>query len=328
MDIEKLNEMIQSQSVLITNIQQELKKSIIGQHEMINNILITLMCKGHALLEGVPGLAKTKTITSLANCMKLDFKRIQFTPDLLPSDITGTKIYNQQNSEFSTKKGPVFANIVLADEINRASAKVQAALLESMQEKQVTIGEETHMLPDPFLVLATQNPLEQEGTYPLPEAQLDRFLIKILIDYPSKKEELDILNLLENSNNESPIQEIISPEQLKEIQSIIPSVYIDEKLKNYIIEIVSASRSPENHNLKDIKQLINFGGSPRASINLMNTAKANAVLQKRGYVIPDDIKTMAKPVLRHRIGISYEAEAEDITSDQIIEKILNEIDVP
>ena len=328
MDIEKLNEMIQSQSVLITNIQQELKKSIIGQHEMINNILITLMCKGHALLEGVPGLAKTKTITSLANCMKLDFKRIQFTPDLLPSDITGTKIYNQQTSEFSTKKGPIFANIVLADEINRASAKVQAALLESMQEKQVTIGEETHMLPDPFLVLATQNPLEQEGTYPLPEAQLDRFLIKILIDYPSKKEELDILNLLENSNNESPIQEIISPEQLKEIQSIIPSVYIDEKLKNYIIEIVSASRSPENHNLKDIKQLINFGGSPRASINLMNTAKANAVLQKRGYVIPDDIKTMAKPVLRHRIGISYEAEAEDITSDQIIEKILNEIDVP
>jgi MoxR-like ATPase len=328
MEIEELNEMIKNQYFHLNNIQQELKKTIIGQTETIKSILIGLISEGHVLLEGFPGLAKTKIITSLSACLNLHFKRIQFTPDLLPSDITGTKIYNQQSSEFSTKKGPIFANIILADEINRAPAKVQSSLLEAMQEKQVTIGEETFQLPNPFFVLATQNPLEQEGTYPLPEAQLDRFLLKIEVNYPSKKEELEVINLMENEKNIQKINPVINQQELTSIKDIIPHIYLDNKLKEYIIEIVNATRNPADYNLSKIQHLIKYGVSPRASISLLYTAKANALLEKRGYVIPDDIKAVAKNVMRHRIGLSFEAEAENVSSGDIIESILNEIDVP
>ncbi len=325
-NIEELNQKITAESALLTNIREEIKKVIVGQEDMVEKLLIALISGGHVLLEGVPGLAKTLTIKSLASIIGGQFKRIQFTPDLLPADIIGTLIYNQKSTEFFTKKGPIFANIVLADEINRSPAKVQSALLEAMQEKQVTIGDESYPLPSPFFVLATQNPIEQEGTYPLPEAQIDRFMLKVKVSYPTKKEERDILDMHEKST--TGLNSVFSLEDIHRLQNITKEVYIDEKLKNYIIEIISATRNPELYGLSKLKALLVYGASPRATIYLMQAAKAYALLQQRGYVIPDDIKYMAKDILRHRIILSYEAEAEQITVEQIIDDIIGQIEVP
>ena len=326
-DIRELNERIERQSVFVTNLVTGIEQVIIGQKHLVESLLIGLLSNGHVLLEGVPGLAKTKAIKTLASLIDAQFSRIQFTPDLLPADVLGTMIYSQKDGSFQVKKGPVFANFVLADEINRAPAKVQSALLEAMQERQVTISTNTYELPKPFLVLATQNPIEQEGTYPLPEAQVDRFMLKVVIDYPKIEEEKKIIR--QNIDNDNiNIRPIMSLEEIEAARKVVKDVYIDEKIEQYIADIVFATRYPEKYNLKDLKGLISFGGSPRASINLALTSRAYAFIKHRGYVIPEDVRTVAYDVLRHRIGLTYEAEASNVTSEEIISKILNKVEVP
>jgi len=327
-DIRILNEKIQHAAVFTDTLKNELAKIIIGQFDMIDRLMIALLSNGHILLEGVPGLAKTLTIKSLAQAVHAKFSRIQFTPDLLPADVTGTMIYNQQRGEFIVRKGPIFANFILADEINRAPAKVQSALLEAMQEKQVTIGDQTYRLEEPFLVLATQNPLEQEGTYPLPEAQVDRFMMKVIVNYPDKTEEQLIIRNQVQGHEIPPITPIVSLREINEGKALTRQVYMDEKIEKYIVDIVFATRFPEQYSLGRLKNLINYGSSPRASINLALAAKAHAFMHKRGFVIPDDVKTISKDVLRHRIGLTYEAEAENVTGETIISEILRTVNVP
>lgn len=327
-DIQELNEKIQYQSGFIDRLRDEVGRVIVGQHEMLDRLLAGLLTNGHILLEGVPGLAKTLTIKSLAKAVEAKFSRIQFTPDLLPADVIGTMIYNQQKNEFMVRKGPIFANFVLADEINRAPAKVQSALLEAMQERQVTIGEQSFPLEQPFLVLATQNPLEQEGTYPLPEAQQDRFLMKVIVGYPTKEEERLILRQNVLGNKEPEVKKVVTIQEVLKARDLVRQVYMDEKIENYIIDIVFASRTPEKYKLDKLKLLIAYGGSPRASINLALAAKANAFLNKRGYVIPEDVRSIAKDVLRHRIGLTYEAEAENVNVEDVVDNILKVIPVP
>lgn len=326
-DIRELNERIQHESAFVDTLMHEMDKVIVGQKHMVERLLIGLLSNGHILLEGVPGLAKTLAIKSLASTIHADFSRIQFTPDLLPADLIGTMIYNQKKEEFSVRKGPLFANFVLADEINRAPAKVQSALLEAMQERQVTIGDATFKLPEPFLVLATQNPVEQEGTYPLPEAQVDRFMLKVVIGYPTKEDERKIIR--QNIGHASPsINPILNPDAILKARSVVKDVYMDEKIERYIVDIVFATRFPGEYRLQKFKQLISFGGSPRASINLALASKAYAFIKRRGYVIPEDVRAVCQDVMRHRIGITYEAEAENITSENIINEILNTVEVP
>ena len=326
-DIRELNEKIQRESQFIDLINMEMSKVIVGQKHMTERLLFGLLSNGHILLEGVPGLAKTLAINTLANIVDANFSRIQFTPDLLPADLIGTMIYSQKTEEFMVKKGPVFANFVLADEINRSPAKVQSALLEAMQEHQVTIGESTFALPDPFLVMATQNPIEQEGTYPLPEAQVDRFMLKVVIDYPKKEEEKVILR--QNINKEYPeVHKVTSTKDILNARKVCREVYLDEKIENYITDIVFASRYPEEFKLKKFAGMISYGGSPRASISLALAAKAYAFIKRRGYVIPEDVRAVAPDVMRHRIGLTYEAEAENITTEDIINEILNIVEVP
>ncbi len=327
-DIRALNEKIEKESAFIELINREMDKAIIGQKYMIDRMIICLLSNGHILLEGVPGLAKTLAIKSLASTIHADFSRLQFTPDLLPADLIGTQIYQVKKDEFTVRKGPLFANFVLADEINRAPAKVQSALLEAMQEKQVTIGDETFALPKPFLVLATQNPVEQEGTYPLPEAQVDRFMLKVVLDYPKMEEEKLIIR--QNiSQTEIPMpQKVLSTDDILKARQVVREVYMDEKIEQYIVDIVFATRKPEDFGMPHFKDLINFGGSPRASINLALASKAYAFIKRRGYVIPEDVRAICKDVLRHRIGLTYEAEAENITSENIIDEILNKVEVP
>lgn len=326
-DIRALNELIQRESEFVDLITMEVGKNIVGQKYMVERLLLALLSNGHILLEGVPGLAKTLAINSLASTMHGKFSRIQFTPDLLPADLVGTMIYNQAKQDFQVRKGPIFANFVLADEINRAPAKVQSALLEAMQEKQVTIGDETFTLEKPFLVLATQNPIEQEGTYPLPEAQVDRFMLKVVITYPTKEDERLILR--QNVNKEpQKINQVVSPEQIIKARDVVRQVYMDEKIEQYILDIVFATRQPENYGLQKLKPLINYGGSPRATINLASAAKGYAFIKRRGYVIPEDIKAICYDVMRHRVGLTYEAEAENVTSEEIISEILNNVEVP
>ncbi len=326
-DIRELNEKIQRESQFIDLINMEMSKVIVGQRHMTERLLIGLLSNGHILLEGVPGLAKTLAIKTLASIVDANFSRIQFTPDLLPADLVGTMIYSQKTEEFMVKKGPVFANFILSDEINRSPAKVQSALLEAMQEHQVTIGESTFALPDPFLVMATQNPIEQEGTYPLPEAQVDRFMLKVVIDYPKKEEEKIILR--QNINKEYPeVHKVTSTKDILNARKVCREVYLDEKIENYITDIVFASRLPEEYRLKKFAGMISYGGSPRASINLALAAKAYAFIKRRGYVIPEDVRAVAPDVMRHRIGLTYEAEAENITTEDIINEILNIVEVP
>lgn len=326
-DIKELNERIQLESAFVDMITMEMHKVIVGQKHMIERLLIGLLSNGHILLEGVPGLAKTLAIKSLANTIKADFSRIQFTPDLLPADLIGTMIYSQKKEEFNVRKGPIFANFILADEINRSPAKVQSALLEAMQERQVTIGTQTYALPEPFLVLATENPIEQEGTYPLPEAQVDRFMLKVVIGYPTKEEEKAIIR--QNiSNVTATTNPILKTEDIQKARSVVREVYIDEKIENYITDIVFATRFPSEYKLDKFKNLISYGGSPRASINLALASKAYAFIKRRGYVIPEDVRAVCNDVLRHRIGLTYEAEAENITSEEIINEILNTVEVP
>lgn len=327
-DIKLLNEKIQEESAFINILMQEMEKVIVGQKFMIERLLIGLLSNGHILLEGVPGLAKTLAIKTLAETIDAKFSRLQFTPDLLPADLVGTMIYNQKKEEFTVKIGPIFANFILADEINRAPAKVQSALLEAMQERQITIGETTHRLPEPFLVLATQNPIEQEGTYPLPEAQLDRFMLKVVLNYPKKEEEKLIIRQNISSTGFAKVNKVLSPEAIIKARNVVKMVYLDEKIEQYIVDIVSATRFPAQYGLSAIENYINFGGSPRASINLALAAKAFAFIKHRGYVIPEDVRAVCHEVLRHRIGLSYEAEASDISVDEIINDILNKIEVP
>lgn len=327
-DIRQLNEMIEKESSFVDLIKMEMDKVIVGQKYMVDRLLIGLLSDGHILLEGVPGLAKTLSIKTLSDTMHAAFARIQFTPDLLPADVLGTMIYSQKSDSFSVKKGPIFANFVLADEINRAPAKVQSALLEAMQERQVTIGEITHDLPKPFLVLATQNPVEQEGTYPLPEAQVDRFMLKVVLDYPKKDEEKLIIRQNVALKEFPKAKTIIKPEAIIKAKDIVRQVYMDEKIEQYIVDIVYATRTPKEYGLENFEQLISFGGSPRASINLAKAAKALAFIKRRGYVIPEDVRAVCKDVLRHRIGLSYEAEAENMTTEDIIVEILNKVEVP
>ncbi len=327
-DIRELNELIQKESAFIDLLNMEIKKVIVGQHHMIESLMIGLLSNGHILLEGVPGLAKTLAISTLSQTIDADFKRIQFTPDLLPADLLGTMIYNQKKEEFISKKGPLFSNFILADEINRAPAKVQSALLEAMQERQVTIGDQTYKLPEPFLVMATQNPIEQEGTYPLPEAQVDRFMLKVVLPYPKREEEKLIIRANVSTKGMAKPNKVISPEQIIKAREVVKKIYMDEKIEQYIVDIVFATREPAEFQLKDIEPLIAFGGSPRASIALANASKAYAFIKRRGYVIPEDVRAVAHDVLRHRIGLSYEAEAENITSVEIINTILNKVDVP
>lgn len=326
-DIVALNEAIKQESQFVDKTLNEVSNVIVGQKDMLEGILIGLLTGGHVLLEGVPGLAKTLTISSISQAISLQFQRIQFTPDLLPTDLIGTMIFNPKSGEFAPKKGPIFTNIVLADEINRAPAKVQSALLEAMAEKQVTIGDTTYKLEKPFLVLATQNPLEQEGTYPLPEAQMDRFLFKLIVSYPNKQEELEILNKM-SIDDLYQIRPIISKEELTKAKERVDMIYIDDKLKNYIVEIVMATRKPAEYGLNEIENLLSVGGSPRATISLTKAAKAHAFLRRRGYVSAEDIKAVAYNVLRHRLILTYEAEAENINSDYIIKEVLNHVEVP
>ncbi len=326
-NISELNEQIERESAFIDLLKTEMNKVIIGQNGMIDRLLIGLLGRGHILLEGVPGLAKTLAINTLSKAVHGSFSRIQFTPDLLPADVVGTMIYNMKSNDFSIKHGPIFANFVLADEINRAPAKVQSALLEAMQERQVTIGENTFQLDRPFLVMATQNPVEQEGTYPLPEAQVDRFMLKAVIDYPKKDEEQLIMRANLNASF-GQVNQVVSLDQIKTAQQAVRQVYMDEKIERYIIDIIFATRYPERYNLKSIKPLISFGASPRGSINLATAAKCYAFIKRRGYVIPEDVREVVMDVLRHRIGITYEAEAENVTSEDLVSKIINEIEVP
>ncbi len=323
-----LNEQIQKESQFLDSIKGELRKVLIGQEKMVERLLIGLLAEGHILLEGVPGLAKTLAVKSLAQAIHTTFHRIQFTPDLLPSDLIGTLIYNQKESSFDVKKGPIFANIILADEINRSPAKVQAALLEAMQEKQVSIGDETYPLQEPFLVLATQNPIEQEGTYPLPEAQVDRFMLKVKVDYPSQDEEMSMLSLMTSNTLPEDVKSVVKPKQIMDARNTVRSIYVDEKIHKYVTDIVFATRYPEEFKIESISGLIDVGASPRASLNLVRAAKAHAFLQHRGYVTPEDIREIGMDVLRHRVLLSFEAEAEDITVEDIIKTVFDTIPVP
>ncbi len=327
-DMEALQKKIESSSVFIDDIRVELDKVIIGQHYMIDRLLIGLLTNGHVLLEGVPGLAKTLTVSSLAKVIDTDFQRIQFTPDLLPADLIGTLIYNQKEGDFFVKQGPIFANIILADEINRSPAKVQSALLEAMQEKQVTIGEETFKLDEPFLVLATQNPVEQEGTYPLPEAQVDRFMLKLKIGYPTENEELEIMRRMAKTGSKVELSKVVDVSTILKARETVNEIYIDEKVEKYIVDLVFATRKPKNYGLDDLVDLISFGASPRATINLNLAARAQAFMEHRAYVTPEDVRTIAMDVLRHRIIPTFEAEAEDISAEDIVEKIMQNVLVP
>jgi MoxR-like ATPase len=327
-DIRLLNEKINHSASLVDRIHAEIRKVIVGQSHMVERLLIGLLSSGHILLEGVPGLAKTLSIKSLASTINAQFSRIQFTPDLLPADVVGTMIYNQQKNEFMVRKGPIFANFILADEINRAPAKVQSALLEAMQERQVTIGNHSYPLEEPFLVLATQNPIEQEGTYPLPEAQVDRFMLKVVIDYPSKTEEQAIIRQNVQGLTQPALNAVVSAHEVLNARELVRQVYMDEKVEQYIIDIVFASRFPDTFNLTKLKPLISYGGSPRASINMALASKAYAYLNKRGYVIPEDVRNICKDVLRHRIGLTYEAEAENVNVEMIISEILKVVNIP
>jgi MoxR-like ATPase len=326
-DIRELNERIERQSSFVDALTMGMDKVIVGQKHLVESLLIGLLSDGHILLEGVPGLAKTLAIKTLSELIKADFCRIQFTPDLLPADVLGTMIYSQKNEEFTIRKGPIFSNLILADEINRAPAKVQSALLEAMQERQVTIGQTTYKLEEPFLVLATQNPIEQEGTYPLPEAQVDRFMLKVIINYPNR--EVERLIIRQNiQKQKSTIMPVLSPKDIIEAREVVRQVYIDEKIERYIVDIVFATRYPKDYGLDSLKDMIAFGASPRASINLALAARAYAFIKRRGYVIPEDVRAVSYDVLRHRIGLSYEAEANNMTSDEVITEILNSVEVP
>ena len=326
-NIQELNERIQKESAFVDLLTMQMGKVIVGQKHLVENLLIGLLANGHILLEGVPGLAKTLAINTLSQAVNAKFSRIQFTPDLLPADLIGTLIYSQKNEQFEVHKGPVFANFVLADEINRSPAKVQSALLEAMQERQVTIGDNTYKLPEPFLVMATQNPIEQEGTYPLPEAQVDRFMLKVIVGYPKKEEERLIVRM-NNSGTFPKAEPVISPEDIVRAREVVRDVYMDEKIERYIVDIVYATRTPEDYGLKGMNNLISFGASPRASISLSLAAKAYAFIKRRGYVIPEDVRAVCNEVLRHRIGLSYEAEAENVKAEDIIEKVINAVIVP
>ncbi|MCQ2050721.1 MAG: AAA family ATPase [Bacteroidaceae bacterium] len=327
-DIRELNQRIEEKSAFVTNLTTGMDQVIVGQKQLIESLLIGLLSNGHILLEGVPGLAKTLAIKTLASLIDASFSRIQFTPDLLPADVVGTMIYSQKNEQFVAKKGPVFANFILADEINRAPAKVQSALLEAMQERQVTIGSDTFALPKPFLVMATQNPIEQEGTYPLPEAQVDRFMLKVIVDYPKIEEEKQIIHQQINGSFSAPVRSVVTTAEIEDAKSVVNQVYLDEKIEQYIADIVFATRYPERYGLQELKGLISFGGSPRASISLAMAGRTYAFIKRRGYVVPEDIRAVAHLVLRHRIGLSYEAEATNVQADEIVSKILNRIDVP
>ena len=326
-NIRELNDLVASKNDFVQLITKGMDQTIVGQKHLVDSLLIALLANGHVLLEGVPGLAKTLAIKTLAQVIDAKYSRIQFTPDLLPADVTGTMIYSVQKEQFQIKRGPIFANFVLADEINRAPAKVQSALLEAMQERQVTIGEQTFRLDEPFLVMATQNPIEQEGTYPLPEAQVDRFLLKVIIGYPTKDDERQIIR-----QNISPrkieVKPLLRPEEILDAQKIVEQIYLDEKIERYIVDIVFATRRPEDYNLKDLSGIISFGASPRASIGLAKAARSYAFLRQRGYVIPEDVRAVCHDVMRHRIGLSYEAEANNITSDEIISEVLDKVEVP
>lgn len=326
-DIRELNERIESKSSFVNMITMGMDQVIVGQKHLVESLLIGLLSDGHILLEGVPGLAKTLAIKTLSSLIDAQYSRIQFTPDLLPADVIGTMIYSQKSEEFQVKQGPVFANFVLADEINRAPAKVQSALLEAMQERQVTIGERTYKLPEPFLVMATQNPIEQEGTYPLPEAQVDRFMLKVVISYPKKEEEKLIIR--QNISNAKPdIKPVLKKEEIMEVRKVVREVYLDEKIERYIVDIVFSTRFPQEHGLPNLENMISFGASPRASISLASAARAYAFIKHRGYVIPEDIRTVCHDVLRHRIGLSYEADANNLTTEEVISEILNKVEVP
>ncbi len=327
MDIAALNEKIKEESAFVDLLVNEIGKVIVGQRAMIERLLIGLLSNGHVLLEGVPGLAKTLAIKTLSSSMKAKFQRIQFTPDLLPADLVGTQIYNQREGNFLIRKGPIFSNFILADEINRAPAKVQSALLEAMQERQVTIGDQTFKLEDPFLVLATENPIEQEGTYPLPEAQVDRFMLKVIISYPSRDEELKIMRQNVNAVDDG-VQQVVSPKDIIKARNLVHEIYIDEKIEKYILDIVFATRSPKDYGLDKLSDFISYGASPRASINLALGAKAMAFIKRRGYVIPEDVRGICLDVLRHRVAVTYEAEAEEINSENVIKEILNKVEVP
>ena len=325
--IQEVNKKVKDHSAVLADLLREIGKVIVGQHYLLERLLIALLGDGHILIEGVPGLAKTLSVRTLAQSVQTKFQRIQFTPDLLPADLIGTPVYNPKDGSFTTKKGPIFANIILADEINRAPSKVQSALLEAMQEHQVTIGENTYPLDDPFMVLATQNPIEQEGTYPLPEAQVDRFMLKLLVTYPNKKEEKEILERM-STKRDFQVQPVINPKQISELRKVMNEIYVDEKVKDYILDLIFATRSPQDYRLESLKPLIAYGASPRASIMLTVAAKAHAFLKGRGYVTPDDVKQIGMDVLRHRVLITYEAEAEDMVSEDIIKQIFDQIEVP
>ena len=326
-DIRELNMRIEQQSAFVTNLTHGMNQVIVGQKHLVDSLLISLLSDGHILLEGVPGLAKTLAIKTLAQLIEADYSRVQFTPDLLPADVIGTMVYSQKDENFNVKKGPVFAHFVLADEINRAPAKVQSALLEAMQEHQVTIGNQTFALPSPFLVMATQNPIEQEGTYPLPEAQVDRFMLKVVIDYPRIEEEKKIIH--QQIHHEiGTVKPVMSTDDIIEARNVVDMVYLDEKIEQYIADIVFATRYPEKYGLKEIKELISFGGSPRASINLALAARSYAFIKRRGYVVPEDVRAIAHDVLRHRIGLTYEAEATNVTQEELVSRILNKVEVP
>ena len=326
-DIRQLNELIESKSSFVNMLTQGIDQVIVGQKHLVESLLIGLLSDGHILLEGVPGLAKTLAIKTLASLVDAKYNRIQFTPDLLPADVIGTMVYSQKNEDFSVKKGPIFANFVLADEINRAPAKVQSALLEAMQERQVTIGENTYKLGSPFMVMATQNPIEQEGTYPLPEAQTDRFMLKVKIDYPKKEEERQIIR--QNITGKRPeLKPVLSTQEILDAREVVRQVYLDEKIERYIVDIVFATRYPDMHGLSDLKDMISYGASPRASINLALAARAYAFLKRRGYVIPEDVRAICPDVMRHRIGLSYEAEANNLTTEEVVSEILNKVEVP
>lgn len=324
----EINNKISKVSTFVDILKAEMNKTIVGQDELINKILISMLANGHILLEGVPGLAKTLMVKTLSKLIKTDFQRIQFTPDMLPADLLGTLIYNQKTGDFDTRKGPIFSNIILADEINRSPAKVQSALLEAMQERQVTIGENTFILDAPFLVMATQNPIEQEGTYPLPEAQVDRFLFKLIVNYPDQDSERMVLRQNTMNNDASEINEVVSPEEILEAQSVIQDIYVDEKVEDYVLNLVFSTREPSKYGLKDLDGIIDFGASPRATINIVRAAKARAFIEHRGYITPEDIRYIGSDVLRHRVILTYEAEAEELTPDDIIQRLFEVIEVP
>ena len=326
--LSKINEKILSSSIFIEELRKGMKKVIIGQDSLIDKIFIAMLADGHILLEGVPGLAKTLTVNTLSNLINTKFQRIQFTPDMLPADLLGTLIYNQKTGEFDTRKGPIFSNIILADEINRSPAKVQSALLEAMQERQVTIGEHTYTLVEPFLVMATQNPIEQEGTYPLPEAQVDRFMFKLIVKYPDKDSERLVLRQNTKPSDISKLQEVVSPDEILDAQRVIQDIYVDEKVEDYVLKLIFATRDPQNHGLNDLEGIIDFGASPRATINLVRAAKARAFTERRGYITPEDIRYIGADVLRHRVILTYEAEAEELTADDVIQRLFEVVEVP